>query len=193
MKPHFLKRTLWILLSVAIVLAGAGGYAYYRVRQTQASNTQTSTLQTATVRQGDLVIRASGTGTLIAVTESDLVFGTSGKLENILVKVGDKVEAGQLLAQLDDSSQQIKLAQAKQTLLELTSPAAIAATQQSVAQTQKDVYNAQVALNNLNIGVNEALLINAEASLTLALRQEEKAQEAYDKVAHMSHDESQWA
>lgn len=193
MKPHFLKRTLWILLSVAIVLAGAGGYAYYRVRQTQASNTQTSTLQTATVRQGDLVIRASGTGTLIAVTESDLVFGTSGKLENILVKVGDKVEAGQLLAQLDDSSQQIKLAQAKQTLLELTSPAAIATAQQSVAQAQKDVYNAQVALNSLKIGVNEALLTNAEASLTLALRQEEKAQEAYDKIAYMSHDESQWA
>ena len=89
MKCHFSKRTLWILLSVvAVVLAGAGGYAYYRVRQAQASSTQTSTLQTATVRQGDLVIRASGTGTLIAVTESDLVFGTSGKLENILVKVG---------------------------------------------------------------------------------------------------------
>ena len=96
------KKLFWIIL-IVIVLAGAGGYGYYRWRQTQASATQTSTLQTATVRQGNLVIRASGTGTLIAVTESDLVFGTSGKLESILVKVGDKVETGQLLAQLDDS------------------------------------------------------------------------------------------
>ncbi len=193
MKPHFLKRTLWILLSVAIVLAGAGGYAYYRVRQTQASNTQTSTLQTATVRQGDLVLRASGTGTMVPVAQANLGFRTSGQLTGIFVKVGDTVEAGQLLAQLDDLSQQTQLAQAKQTLLELTSPAAIAAAQQSVAQAQKDVYNAQVALNSLKIGVNEALLTNAEASLTLALRQEEKAQEAYDKIAYMSHDESQWA
>jgi len=111
------KKLFWIFL-IVVVLAGAGGYGYYRWRQAQASVTQTSTLQTATVRQGDLVIRTSGTGTLISVTESDLVFSTSGKLENVLVKVGDKVEAGQLLAQLDDSSQQTALAQAKQDLLD---------------------------------------------------------------------------
>ncbi len=192
MKSRTFKKVLWITL-IVVVLAGAGGYGYYRWRQAQVSDTQTSTLQTATVRQGDLILRATGTGTLVPVTEADLGFRSGGQLTSVFVKVGDRVEAGQLLAQLDDSSQQTKLAQAKQTLLELTSPAAIAAAQQSVALAQKNVYNAQVALNNLNIGVNEALLINAEASLTLALRQEERAQEAYDKVAHMSHDESQWA
>lgn len=190
---HLPKRSFWILLSLVILLAGAGGYAYYNSRQAQAATTQKQALQTAIVRQGDLILRATGTGTLVPVAEADLGFRSGGQLTGVFVKVGDRVEAGQLLAQLDDSSQQTKLAQAKQTLLELTSPAAIAAVRQSVAQTQKDVYNAQVALNNLNIGVNEALLINAEASLTLALRQEEKAQEAYDKVAHLSHDESQWA
>jgi HlyD family secretion protein len=182
MKSHFSKRTLWILLSVvAVVLAGAGGYAYYRVRQAQASSTQASTLQTATVRQGDLVIRASGTGTLIAVTESDLVFGTSGKLENILVKVGDKVEAGQLLAQLDDSSQQTQLAQAKQDLLELTSPSVIAAAQQDVAVAQQDLYNDEVALTNVTMRVSQALIDDAYAAYVIAKDNLEKIQENYEE------------
>ena len=149
------KKLFWIFL-IVVLLAGAGGYAYYRIRQSQASRTQASTLQTATVRQGDLVLRASVTGSLIAVTESDLFFSTSGQLTGIFVKVGDKVEAGQLLAQLDDSSQQTQLAQAKQGLLELTSPAAIAAAQQSVAQYQQDVYNDEVALINVTTRVSRS-------------------------------------
>ena len=167
MKSRTLKKLFWIVL-IVLVLAGGGGYGYYRWRQTQATSTQTSTLQTATVRQGDLIIRASGTGTLVAVSESDLVFGTSGKLETILVKVGDKVEAGQLLAQLDDSSQQTALAQAKQDLLELTSPAAIATAQQDAAVAQQDLYNDEVALTNVTVRVNQALIDNAYAAYIVA-------------------------
>ena len=174
------KKLFWIFL-IVVVLAGAGGYGYYRWKQAQASSTQTSTLQTATVRQGDLVIRASGTGTLIAVTESDLVFGTSGKLENILVKVGDKVKAGQLLAQLDDSSQQTALAQAKQDLLELTSPAALATAQQNVAAAQQEIYNDEVALNNLTVPVKQAIIDNAYAAYVIAKDNFKKAQERNDE------------
>jgi RND family efflux transporter MFP subunit len=182
MKSHFSKRTLWILLSVvAVVLAGAGGYTYYRLRQTQASDTQASTLQTATVRQGDLVLRASGTGTLITVTESDLIFGTSGKLENILVKVGDKVEARQLLAQLDDSSQQTAVAQAKQDLLELTSPAAIATAQQDVAAAQQDIYNDEIAYNNLTVPYKQALIDDAYAAYVIAKDNYQKILERYEE------------
>jgi RND family efflux transporter MFP subunit len=186
------KKLFWIFLIVA-VLAGAGGYGYYRWHQTQASVTQTSTLQTATVRQGDLVIRASGTGTLIAVTESDLVFSTSGKLESILVKVGDKVEAGQLLAQLDDSSQQTALAQAKQDLLELTSPAAIATAQQNAAVAQQSLYNDEVALTNVTVRVNQALIDNAYAAYIIAKDNLEIMQERYAEDLQRSPEDTRYA
>jgi RND family efflux transporter MFP subunit len=186
------KKLFWIFL-IVVLLAGAGGYAYYRIRQSQASSTQASTLQTATVRQGDLVLRASGTGTLIAVTESDLVFSTSGQLTGIFVKVGDKVEAGQLLAQLDDSSQQTALAQAKQDLLELTSPAAIAAAQQSVAQYQQDVYNDEVALINVTVRVPQALIDDAYAGYVIAKDKLETIQEKYEGDLQRSPEDPSYA
>jgi RND family efflux transporter MFP subunit len=186
------KKLFWIFL-IVVLLAGAGGYAYYRIRQSQASSTQASTLQTATVRQGDLVLRASGTGTLIAVTESDLVFSTSGQLTGIFVKVGDKVEAGQLLAQLDDSSQQTALAQAKQDLLELTSPAAIAAAQQSVAQYQQDVYNDEVALINVTTRVRQALIDDAYAGYVIAKDNLETIQERYEGDLQRSPEDPSYA
>src|SRR5512143_3692605 len=78
-----LPRALWILAAV-LVVAAAGGYAYYQVVYLPAQATAAEpAMQTATVRQGDLVIYASGTGTLISNDESDLAFETGGKVTKI--------------------------------------------------------------------------------------------------------------
>ena len=58
------RRTLWISL-VVVVLVGAGGYAYYQRVYLPKQTTDVPTMQTATARQGDLIIYASGTGTLV--------------------------------------------------------------------------------------------------------------------------------
>src|SRR5262249_1016355 len=59
--------------------------------------------------------------------------GASGKLIKLNVKVGDSVKEGELLAELDNTSQQIQYQQAKQNLAQLTSTAAIAQAQQDLA------------------------------------------------------------
>jgi len=74
--------------------------------------------------QANIVLRASGTGTLIAATESSLGFKTSGTLTTLNVKVGSQVKAGDLIAQLDSSNQTLALAQAQQALNQLTSASA---------------------------------------------------------------------
>jgi len=179
--PKWLRWMASVLLVVAV---GAGGFAFYKVRQAKASTAATPALQTATARQGDLTLMASGTGTLIAASEVNLGFKTSGILTVLNVKVGDQVQAGDVLAQLDDSSQQTALAQAKQTLLELTSASAIATAQQTVAQDQQAVYNAQAALNNLlYFQNNQAAVQNARASLVLAQANLSRAQASYNKVS----------
>ena len=133
------KRTLWIILIVGI-LAGAGGYTYYRVVVTPAQQqTDEPGLQTATVRRGDLVIYASGTGTLIATSEASFGFGTSGQVKDLYVKVGDVVEAGQLLAELDSTTQEIQYTQAKRNLADLASPYAIATAEQAIAEAMLEV------------------------------------------------------
>lgn len=143
--PAFLsklpKRTGWIVLAV-IILLGGGGYAYYRLYYTPSQQTDEPGLQTATVRRSDLVLYASGSGTLTSAIEASFGFGTSGQVKNVAVKVGDVVEAGQLLAELDNTSQETQYEQAKRNLAELTSPYAIATAEQAIFQAQADVDDA---------------------------------------------------
>jgi multidrug efflux pump subunit AcrA (membrane-fusion protein) len=124
-------------------LAGGGGFAYYRMVYLPGQTTDEPTMQTATARQGDLVIYASGTGTLVPAAEASLGFSASGQVSKINIKVGDTVEAGQLLAELDNSTQEIQYTQAKRALADLTSPYAIAVAEQNLATTMQDVDNAR--------------------------------------------------
>lgn len=147
--PAFLskvpRRAVWIILAI-IVLAGGGGFSYYRMVYLPNQTTDEPTLQTATARQGDLVIYASGTGTLVPAAEASFGFGTSGQVSKIDAKVGDSVQAGQLLAELDNSTQQIQYDQAKRALTELTSPYAIATAEQDLAIAQQSVNSTRSTL-----------------------------------------------
>jgi HlyD family secretion protein len=134
-----------VILAVIIVLAGAGGYLYYSkvYLPSNTTTTSTATLNTTSVRQGNLEISASGTGTLTASDEVNLAFKTGGQITKIAVKVGDKVKAGDVLANVDDTNAQIALKQAKRSLLELTSTSAIANAQTAIATATKDLQDAQ--------------------------------------------------
>src|SRR5258705_11461253 len=100
-----MKRVLMVL--VVLALAAGGGYYYYSQvylpGQTSAAST-TAPLQVATVRRGDIVISAQGAGTLVPASQLDLAFGSSGKLVELNVGVGDHVTAGQVVARLDDTA-----------------------------------------------------------------------------------------
>lgn len=134
----FGKKTWWGL-ALVLILAIGGGIAYFQTKATKTQTAETETLQTTIARKSDLVLYASGTGTLIAVDEVDLGFKTSGQVQTINVEVGDKVSAGDVLAVIDDSNVQVQYIQAKRNLLELTSPAAVATAQEAVAAAQSDL------------------------------------------------------
>ncbi|MGD0613128.1 MAG: biotin/lipoyl-binding protein [Anaerolineales bacterium] len=173
----------WSVLAVIILLIAAGGFEIYQVNQTQVAAAATPALQTAVARQGDLTLEASGNGTLIADNEVNIGFQTSGTLTKLNVSVGDQVKAGDALAQLDDTSLQTALAQAKQALLELTSASAIATAQETVATDQQAVTNAQAALNNLTYqNTNQDAIQNAQSNLFLAQNNLSHAQKAYSQV-----------
>jgi HlyD family secretion protein len=179
------RKVRWITLAAVIVIIAIGVYAIIQAQQAKAATvSQTPALQTTVARQGSLVLRASGTGTLIAAKTVNIGFKSSGVLTKLNVNVGDQVKAGDLLAQLDDTTQQIQLAQAQQALNELTSPAAIAIAQQAVITAQKNLYNAQVVFNNVAYAhTNQAAIDNAYAAYALAQNKVDKAQATYDPVS----------
>ncbi|HEU0294313.1 MAG TPA: HlyD family efflux transporter periplasmic adaptor subunit [Anaerolineales bacterium] len=139
MKPATLVRSkkgkaLWISLALALILL-SGWYSYRTLRASMLAST--SQEQTEVARRGDLTVSASGTGTLVAQSKASFGFDASGRVTAVLVKVGDQVEAGQILAKMDDTLAQMEVDEAQQTLRELYSAASIATVQQEIA-TAKD-------------------------------------------------------
>lgn len=190
-QPSFLskvpRRAWWILLAVAVLLS-AGGFTYYQMVYTPAQEqTDESGLQTATIRRGDIVLYASGTGTLTAAAEASFGFGLSGQVKEVYVSVGEMVEAGQLLAELDNTTQEIQYTQAKRELAELTSPYAIASAEQAVADALLEVDSAYSHLAYLispEVLAGEEEVAKLEAELAAAKLETESSPttEAEQKV-----------
>ncbi len=177
------KRPVWIGLAVLMALIAAGVY-YFVVRQ-QASAAATASqpaLQTATARTGNIILRASGTGTLVAAVQSNIGFKTSGTLITLNAKVGDQVKSGYLLAQLDNTSQTLALDQAQEALNELTSASAIANAELAVTTAEANEINAQAAFNNLQYWQNQPLTQDQTAAVVIAKANLDKAQVNYDNA-----------
>lgn len=75
-----------------------------------------ATPKTATVTRGDVTAGVTANGSFAAVTSENLGFATGGKLTAVKVKVGDHVEAGQLLAKVDSRAARHALEQAEANL-----------------------------------------------------------------------------
>jgi HlyD family secretion protein len=144
------KRQTWIGLSALILVLIAGGIGYYQfIYLSKQTTSAQSELQTSVARRGDLVIYASGSGTLVAAEEYDLGFKTGGQVTAVFVKPGDQVKAGDLLAQVDDSNAQSQFTPVKRKYQELTSDAGIASALQAVSDAEKKLRSAQLQLEYL--------------------------------------------
>jgi HlyD family secretion protein len=167
-----LPRTILLLGALVIVLLAGGGTGYYLLKkQATPAKTQTSALQTATVTRGNIKLFASGTGTLVAPDQATFGFHTSGQVAKLLVKVGDTVDAGQLLASLDDTTAQLEYQSALLTLSELSSPSAIATAQETLATDKVSVVNTRATLAYLispDVLYWEEVVAQAEQALKLA-------------------------
>ena len=81
-----------------------------------ACGTATPRPTSAVVSRGSVARTVSATGTLQAITEQKLGFETAGKLTELLVSVGQHVEAGQVLARIDDFDARADLERAQAEL-----------------------------------------------------------------------------
>jgi len=152
--PPLLKdksKRWWIIAPALGILAVAGGALYYRAYYLPSHRVPQETRQTAVARLGDIVLSASGTGTLQPANQVQLGFGgnTKSRLITLDVKVSDQVKAGQLLAEIDNSAARIKYQQATQNLENLTGPSAVARAEQSLATAGQNVHSAELQVEYL--------------------------------------------
>lgn len=171
--------SMLLMTTLALAACGAGGGSGTPLPTVVLLGNPTATPSILTTG-----ISVTASGVVVPAQQAQLAFVTGGNIKSVSVAVGDQVQAGQVLAQLDDTLENILLAQDNQTLLELTSPSALATAQKAVAQDQQDLYNAQVALDNLTAQHNnQGLILSAQADLVLAQNNLDQAQKAYNQVS----------
>jgi RND family efflux transporter MFP subunit len=162
---------------LAVILVGAWyGYGQFWGAKTAPA----STLKTATVRTGDITLSATGSGSLIPAKEAKLAFKSNGRLTSVNVNLGDRVDVGQVLAQLDDSEVRVQVAQAQATLRlaeikleDLTASAdkvTLAAAQTNLASAQADLVRISAPPTAQDITAAEANLLSAQKTLETLLK-----------------------
>lgn len=126
----------------------------------------------------------TASGFVIASQEAQLAFATAGSVGKVNVQVGDVVQAGDVLAELDNDAIQLELDQAERNLREITSPAAIASAAQAVANAQKALEEIQDDAEGMFYPrASDTLIDNTQGEIDLARQALTRATDAYRLVA----------
>ncbi len=103
------KRGRWIAGGIVLIVLAIIAAVFLTSRRSSATAT---TAATTPVTSGPIVASVAGTGSIAAAQTLDLAFQTNGIVTELLVKEGDLVETGELLARLDDRDLRLQVSSA---------------------------------------------------------------------------------
>src|SRR5215470_1550816 len=121
-----MKRKWKVLIVIGIII-GVGGLVGLTVNQTQKN---VVTVQTGKVMKQDIASIVTASGEVKPLTYVNVGANAMGRIVHLLVKEGDKVKRGQLLAQLEN----------------IQSAATVEGMRASLASSQTDALAAEAAL-----------------------------------------------
>lgn len=118
MAPTGPAKKYWLVAIVALILVAWSAHAIFNSPSTNRS-IDLATVQIATIEQGDLVRDISSTGRIVAANAPKLYSPEQGFVD-LKVKAGDRVEKGQLVAEVDSPElrNQLEQQQSEMTRLE---------------------------------------------------------------------------
>lgn len=124
-----------------------------------------------TIATGDIATTISASGGLVAQRDADLSMSQQGIIRTVHVQVGDVVEAGDPLMEIDPGALERTLRNAEQSLIiQENNLAALytGATAEEVAAAQASLASAETSLDTAYQGASAAEIAAAEASLASA-------------------------
>jgi HlyD family secretion protein len=185
------------LKNIILVLGFVGvtgiGFLGYRSAQPQADPTPAAPV-TVPVSVGDVVQSVNAPGKLVASEEANLGMGVGGPLGEVLVRPGDVVHVGQLLATMANGAellQAVEDAKAELATAELALQDLLDNAPMVTAQAQLELARAQEALKNaeyrdwvLQDGnrASPETIAAAEATLALAKAEVERCEREYNAL-----------
>lgn len=110
------KKRTWIILGTA-ALIGLVGVALISEAQRGAAQSAAANVQLGRVSQASLSLAVESAGSVSPEAAVTLAFGASGTVARVNVQPGDRVQAGEVLAELDTSDLELQIAQQEQAYL----------------------------------------------------------------------------
>ncbi|NTU55740.1 MAG: HlyD family efflux transporter periplasmic adaptor subunit [Anaerolineales bacterium] len=180
-----MKKTYLILMAVlALVLSACGSASTPTPIPTIVVNGGNTTNTQKPISSGGNVVASA---VLVPAQEAYLAFVSGGNVAKVNAEVGDRVTAGYILVELDNTSAQLEVERAQRALRELTSPAAIAAAEQAVANAQEGYDEAKKKSDSLGRRFADNITTDyLEAQVTLAQNALDLARDAYNKTSKLS-------
>lgn len=188
------RRRLFIIIGIVIVLAVVAAVVIGGMSRNQPGEAESSETMSAFI--GDLSANATASGKVQPRRSASLSADLPGRVEEVLVRVGDTVAAGDVLLQLETVDLALNVAAAEQNLklqeaslaglLEEPSTADIAAAEAAVASAQAQLDDLLAGPRAEEVAAREAELRAAEASVwssSYQLRQTQNAIKAADIAA----------
>jgi len=201
---HSIKR----IITVVVLLALVGGTAAWYL---QRGNGQAVTYRTAKVARGDLLVSIGATGTVEPEEVIDVGAQVAGRIISFgkdtagnTVYYGSPIEAGTVLAQIDDSLYAADAAEAAAQVRQATAAVQVAQANlkqmqaklysaqrdweraqklgpsEALAQSAYDTYRSTYEVSQANVTVAEADILQAQASLAQAQAAQQRAQRNLD-------------
>jgi HlyD family secretion protein len=166
-----LKR--WIIIACVVAAAGAG--AYWGVQRSASASAPQPRYATAVAEIGDLEVAINGTGNLASADRRVVKSAVGGKVSQVLVKEGESVKSGQVIAVLsnpdlvqqyrqavlDLESQRLKYEASQSPSEAETSQAEAAYRQAEIAVTARERDIQSLALTSPSNGRVSAVNVNA--------------------------------
>ena len=174
------------LVAVIVILAASAltWWTYQRLGTRPQTRAQPE-YETLTVQRGTIVASISATGVLEPEATRAVSFEMAGKVTQVYVSEGDVVQAGDVLARLDDTDLTLQLRQAEANLRAAEAQLAQLKTSPAPADIEAAraaLAAAQAAYEDLLAGPDPDQIASAEAAVERAKVQLDQAQAAYDMI-----------
>lgn len=167
------RQATWSIILVTLVALVATG-CQIRDRLPGRANVGLAESDIATAFVGTLASEVSASGQLVPQQEGTLALGVAGRVAQVEVKRGERVQAGAVLIQLEKDDLERAMTAAEQDLaIQLANLAELTKkpSAQDVEAAEKTVANARAQLNDLLAGASKEELASVQAAVTAAQAQ----------------------
>ncbi|MGC9398123.1 MAG: efflux RND transporter periplasmic adaptor subunit [Anaerolineae bacterium] len=180
-------KTKWWIAVLTLILAVGGAVGYSRWLKPEGARAQEEQVVTelVVVLRGTLQDSIEATGNLAPARERSLAFESAGRVHEVFVSEGDRVTEGQPLMQLETTSLEQAVEQARLSVEQAEAQLAqvkAGPSEAEIAAAEASLSSAKAAYAQVKAGASEETLAQLRAEMERAAKEVQQAQGNYQRA-----------